>query len=290
MPFAIRRAACAILLAVVVTALPSAAPAETRLLRFPAIHGDRVVFTYGGDLWMAPASGGTATRLTAHPGLELFTRFSPDGRWIAFTGQYDGDGQVYVMPATGGVTSVALSPKGERALFSARGDIFTAPVEKGPTRNLTATSGAHDKRARWSPDGARIAFISDLSGEDELYVVAQDGSRPPERLTTGGRAMRYAPAWSADGRRIAFGDKDGKVFVHSFDDRTLREIVDAPRGQVRDYTWSPRGHHLVTMTGLNGFGSVHVWSEQEGRSAAPPTSSSTPRARPGIPTAGISSS
>jgi len=484
-PLAIRRAASATILAVVVTALPSAAPAETRLLRFPAIHGDRVVFTYGGDLWMAPASGGTATRLTAHPGLELFARFSPDGRWIAFTGQYDGDEQVYVMPATGGVpkqltyypargpltprwgwdnqvygwtpdgtavvfrssrdawtlgqtrlytvpmtggpaealpmpesgagdhspdgkqivyspffrdfrpekrygggtandlfifdlqthdarrivdhpradrdpmwigatiyftsdrdgtfnlyaydvssgriaqvtssrtwdvrwpssdkqgrivyeldgqlqvldvktgrstalridvpddglwkrparvsaagqiSSVALSPKGERALFSARGDIFTAPVEKGPTRNLTGTSGAHDKWARWSPDGARIAFISDLSGEDELYVVAQDGSRPPERLTTGGRAMRYAPVWSADGRRIAFGDKDGKVFVYSFDDRTLREIVDAPRGQVRDYTWSPRGRHLAfTMTGPNGFGGVHVWSEQDGQ-------------------------
>jgi tricorn protease len=483
----IRRAACAAVLAVLIllTALPAPAAAQTRLLRFPAIHGDRVVFTYGGDLWSAPASGGTATRLTAHPGLELFARFSPDGRWIAFTGQYDGDEQVYVMPAAGGVpkqltyypargpltprwgwdnqvygwtpdgtaivfrssrdawtlgqsrlytvpmtggpaeplpmpesgagdhspdgtqivysplfrdfrpekrygggtandlfifdletrdarriidhpradrdpmwigstiyftsdrdgtfnlyaydvssgritqattsrtwdvrwpssdkqsrivyelggelqildvktgrstalridvpddglwkrparvsaagqiTSVALSPKGERALFSARGDIFTVPVEKGPTRNLTATSGAHDKWARWSPDGTRIAFISDASGEEELYVVAQDGSAPPERLTSGGRAMRYAPAWSADGRRIAFGDKDGRLYVYSFDDKALREIADAPRGQIRDYTWSPRGHHLAfTMTGLNGFGGVHVWSEQDGR-------------------------
>jgi tricorn protease len=84
-------------------ALSSSAAAQTKLLRFPDIHGDKVAFTYGGDLWLAPVSGGTATRLTAHPGLELFAKFSPDGKTIAFTGQYDGDEQVYVVPVTGGV-------------------------------------------------------------------------------------------------------------------------------------------------------------------------------------------
>ena len=57
---------------------------------------------YGGDLWTASTSGGTATRLTAHPGVETYAKFSPDGNWIAFTGQYDGDEQVYVMPSGGG--------------------------------------------------------------------------------------------------------------------------------------------------------------------------------------------
>src|SRR5688572_33495474 len=74
------------------------ASAQTKLLRFPDIHGDRVVFTYGGDLWTASTAGGTATRLTAHPGIEAYAKFSADGKWIAFTGQYDGDEQVYVMP------------------------------------------------------------------------------------------------------------------------------------------------------------------------------------------------
>ena len=69
------------------------APAQTRLLRYPDIHGDRVVFTYGGDLWTADVSGGDASRLTATPGIELFAKFSPDGRWIAFTGQVGGDEQ-----------------------------------------------------------------------------------------------------------------------------------------------------------------------------------------------------
>ncbi len=73
------------------------------------------------------------------------------------------------------IESVGLSPKGERAVFAARGDIFSAPIEKGPTRNLTHSSGAHDKWPSWSPDGSQIAFISDMSGEEELYVVPQDG-------------------------------------------------------------------------------------------------------------------
>jgi tricorn protease len=461
----------------------SSAAAQTKLLRFPAIYGDKVAFTYAGDIWIAPATGGTATRLTAHPGVEVFARFSPDGSWIAFTGQYDGDEQVYVMPATGGIpkqltyypargpltprwgwdnqvygwshdgksiffrsdrdswtlgsthlytvpmtggpaevlpmpesgagdyspdgtkivysprfrdfrpekrysggeandlwvfdlktndakrviyspradrdpiwigntiyftsdrdgtfniysydvtsgrtaqitasktwdirwpssdhgtrivyelngelqildiktgksTPISitvpddglwkrpsrisavnqmedyqLSPKGERALFGARGDIFTVPIEKGPTRNLTNSSGAHDKWARWSPDGSKIAFISDMSGEEELYVMSEDGSGKPESLTTGGHAMRYPPEWSPDSRRIAFGDKDGKVFVYSLDDKKLSQIADAPRGQVQDYAWSPRGHYLsFSMEGPNNFETIYIWSEKD---------------------------
>jgi tricorn protease len=65
--------------------------AGTRLLRYPDVHGDRAVFTYAGDLWVAARAGGQARRLTSHPGEESFPKFSPDGKWIAFTGDYDGN-------------------------------------------------------------------------------------------------------------------------------------------------------------------------------------------------------
>jgi tricorn protease len=74
------------------------------------------------------------------------------------------------------VESFGLSPKGERAVFVARGDVFTVPIEKGPTRNLTRSSNAHEKHATWSPDGKSIAFVSDRTGEEQLWLVAQDGS------------------------------------------------------------------------------------------------------------------
>src|SRR6266446_7707997 len=76
---------------------------EARLLRFPAIHGDAIVFSYAGNLYTVPAAGGVARRLTSHEGYEMFARFSPDGKRLAFTGQYDGNTEVYVMPAEGGV-------------------------------------------------------------------------------------------------------------------------------------------------------------------------------------------
>jgi len=461
----------------------TSAYSQTKLLRFPDIRGDRVVFTYGGDLWTAPSSGGSASRLTSHPGIEVFGKFSPDGKWVAFTGQYDGDEQVYVVPTSGGdprqltfypargplaprwgwdnqvfgwtkdskriifrslrdswslpiarlysvsvdggaatafpmptagsgdlspnndeivyspqsrdfrsekrygggqanqlfifnlgsnaakritegpratrdamwigdtiffnsdrdghfnlyaysvpggrttqvttsrswdvrwpssdnegqivyelngelvvmdarskkstpisinvpdegnwsrpsrvsaanlIESVGLSPKGERALFAARGDIFTAPIEKGPTRNLTDSSGAHDKWPSWSPDGSQIAFISDKSGEEEIYLIPQDGLKPAEQITTGGSAMRYQPEWAPDGKRIAFSDKDGKLYVLTLADRKIVQVADTPRGQIRDYAWSPRGNFLAfTMSNNNQFASVFVWSAND---------------------------
>ncbi|MBP5760508.1 MAG: PD40 domain-containing protein, partial [Verrucomicrobia bacterium] len=75
---------------------------EARLLRFPAIHGDQIVFSYSGDLYTVSAQGGIARRITSDVGYEIFPKFSPDGKTIAFTGQYDGNSEVYLIPAAGG--------------------------------------------------------------------------------------------------------------------------------------------------------------------------------------------
>ena len=137
----------------------SAVSAQTKLLRFPDIHGDRVAFTYGGDIWTAPATGGTAIRLTAHPGMEVFAKFSPDGNWIAFTGQYDGDEQVYLIPATGGVPRQ-----------------LTFYPAKGP---LAPRWGWDNQVYGWSRDGKRIFFRSLRDSWSlpiaKLYSVSVDG-------------------------------------------------------------------------------------------------------------------
>ena len=83
--------------------LQGVAGAEKRLLmRFPDMHDDTIVFVYGEDIWSVPAAGGVATRLTIHDGGERFPKFSPDGAMIAFTGEYDGNADVYVMNVHGG--------------------------------------------------------------------------------------------------------------------------------------------------------------------------------------------
>ena len=156
--------------------------------------------------------------------------------------------------AAGQIESASLSPKGERALFVARGDVFTAPIEKGAMRNLTNSSNAHDKHAAWSPDGAKIAFVSDLDGEDELYWINQDGTGKAEELTHGFHAMLYHLTWAPDGKRIAFGDKDGKLYVLTLEDKKIAQIAQNPRGQIGSYPWSADGGYLAyTMDGASGF-------------------------------------
>jgi tricorn protease len=152
----IRLNAAAGLLVAATGLLPAAAAAQTRLLRFPDIAGDRVAFCHAGDIWTAPVKGGNATRLTAHPGLELFPRFSPDGKWIAFTGQYEGDEQVYVIPAEGG------QPR-QLTYYPARGPF--APRH-----------GSDNQVVGWTPDGASIVFRSQrvadgIRSEGALFTV-----------------------------------------------------------------------------------------------------------------------
>ncbi len=473
------------------TALAGGPAGPTKLLRFPDVYGDEVVFCYGGDIWKASIHGGTAVRLTAHPGQEVFPKFSPDGKWIAFTGQYDGDEQVYVMPSGGGepkrltyypaegplaprwgydnlvygwtpdgksvlfrsmryghpdrpgqlytvskdggpavplpmpqagaadfspdgkrlvysplwrdfrtwkryqggwaqdlyiydlatnavkpvapsprterdpmwigdaiyfvsdrtgtlnlykydlatekVTALTksdtwdvrwassdnaktivfeeggelvtfdvaterttripitvpddglwdrpsrvsaaahvedfdLSPKGERALFAARGDVFTAPIENGPTRNLTRSPGAHDRAAAWSPDGKQVAFISDQSGEEEIWLVAQDGSEAPKALTHGSHERLYRPVWSPDGKRLAYSDKEGRIFVVRVPEGDKVQVADERNFQVTDYVWSPCGGWLAfSLSQPNGERALYVWGvgEDKARQVTP---------------------
>lgn len=100
-----------------------------------------------------------------------------------------------------------ISPSGKRAVFAARGDLFSVPAEHGPIRNLTRSSGSAERYPAWSPDGQQVAFFSDASGEYELTVMPADGSGEAETLTTLGPGFRYQPHWSPDGEHLVFIDQ-----------------------------------------------------------------------------------
>ena len=465
-------------LALIVLTAGVASAEGTKLLRYPDIHGDTVVFSYAGDIWKTLIDSGTAIRLTAHPGIEVFPKISPDGQWIAFTGQYDGDEQIYVMPADGGeprqltfypafgplaarwgsdnqvcgwtpdgrsvlfrshrddfavnesrlfvvdhagglpralpmptsgsgsyspdkkkilysplardfrtwkkyeggwaqdlwlfdlesheavnatqhprtdrdpmwtargvffnsdrdgrlniyrldpttlavtkltdhddgdvrwpsadrdgriiyelngelylleadreptlieisvrdeglyrrpeyirvedrIETFELSPKGRRALFVARGDVFTAPAKHGPARNLTRSSSAHDRDASWSPDGKLIAYISDASGEEELWLVDQGGKSPARQLTSGNTTRFYHPVWSPDSKRIAVINKDGEILFADVESGALTRIGTSGAWYLRDYSWSPDSRYLAyTAQESNFFRSLNIW-------------------------------
>ncbi len=434
------------------------AQSDARLLRFPAIHGNQIVFSYAGDLYTVSASGGTARKITNDVGNELFARFSPDGKWLAFTGQYDGNTEVFLIPSAGGVpkrltytatlgrddvsdrmgpnnivmtwkddktivyrsrrierndfigqlfyasvdggspeqlpvprggfcsfspdkkkmaynrvfrefrtwkryrggqaddvwiydfetkqitnvtnspgqdiipmwkgnkiyfasdrdarmnlfvhdleskqtkkltnftefdvkfpslgdnaivfenggyiykldlateeaqkvpisiqedfdigrgglrdvskevTNFEISPDGSRGLFGARGDVFTVPAEHGNTRNLTNTSGVHERNSKWSPDGKWIAYISDASGEDEIYVTAQDGKGSPVQLTKNADTYKYQILWSPDSKKLVWGDKKLRLQYVDVDSKNITLVAQAKSWEITQYNWSP---------------------------------------------------
>jgi tricorn protease len=470
-----------ILALLLLVAAPAANAGDTRLLRFPDIHGDRVAFAYGGDLYTAPVDGGVARRLTSHEGQELYPKFSPDGQWIAFSAEYSGTRQVWVMPAEGGeprqltfyndvgpmpprggtdyrvldwtpdgqhilvranrtpygerdgvpilvpfaggmerplgppetgggmlsgdgktyvytpidrefrtwkrhrggraqnvwtydlennssrqltefvgtdhqpmwvdgriywvsdreytlnlfamdidggnvgqvtdfedfdvlwpssdrrrivfengghiwlhdpvasetrrlsiqvrgdrphtlagfknvssnIESFDIAPKGERAVFGARGEIFTVPAQHGEIRNISRTPEAREISVAWSPDGEWISYLSDATGEYEVYVRRQDGSGEPRRITRDGEVWRFPPVWSPDSKKLAFADTANRLNYVEIESGRVR-VVDTTRhtnASFRDltqYAWSPDSEWLA-YTKVNESFNSSIW-------------------------------
>ena len=159
---------------------------EARLLRFPAIHGNQLVFSYAGDLYTVDANGGMARRLTSSPGYEMFAHFSPDGKYIAFTGQYDGNTEVFVIPAEGGV------PK--RLTFTATLSRDDIGDRMGPNNLVMA----------WTPDSKYIIYRSRKesfnSFKGSLFKVSIDGGLSEQLPLSFGGFCSYSP----DGSKLAF--------------------------------------------------------------------------------------
>jgi tricorn protease len=457
---------------------------ESRLLRFPAINGNQVVFTCAGDLYSVPLAGGVARKLTSNIGYEMFAHFSPDGSRIAFTGQYDGNTEVFTMPSQGGIpqritftatlnrddvsdrmgpnnivmcwtpdgksiiyrsrkqtfndftgqlfkvsvnggmseelplttggfcsfspdgkklafnkvfrefrtwkyykggmaddisifdfdtkevksisntisqeifpmwiddeiyflsdrdrtmnlfvyniksaetkkvtnfteydikfpsfsnktivfenggfiykydvttksvekisiqviddlgysrtafkdaskniASGDISPNGERVVFSARGDIYTVPSDKGITRNLTSSSDAHDRAAVWSPDGKYIAYLSDKSGEYEVYMEPQDGSSEAVKLTDGTNNYIFRISWSPDSKKILFSDRLGRLQYVEVASKKVTLVEKNNNGTINSYSWSPDSKWITfTEADANKFNLVYVYNVEK---------------------------
>lgn len=458
---------------------------EMRLLRFPTMNNNTIVFTYAGDLYSVDAKGGTARKLTNDIGTELFAKFSPDGKHIAFTGQYDGNTEVYLIPAEGGipkrltftptlgrddvsdrmgpnnivtgwkdnstivyrtrgwefndmkgklftvsinggdpvqvplprggfnsfspdgsklaynrmfrefrtwkryrggqaddisiydfktkktenitnnpaqdifpmwagdkiyfisdrdsrlnlfsydlksketkkltdfkdfdvkfpslgdksivfenggyiysvdfatekvtkhsisidadfvsgrggmidvsknVSNFEIAPDGKRALFGARGELFTVPLKNGPTRNLTNTSGVHERSSKWSPDGKWIAFISDESGEDEIYIIPQDGSAKATKLTSGAETYKYGLIWSPDSKKLLWNDKNQKLQFVDIDSKKVTLVDEAEAWEINSFEWSPDNKWIsYSKPEVDVMSRIYLYSLENGK-------------------------
>ncbi len=163
------------------------------------------------------------------------------------------------------IQNVWISPKGKRALFEARGEIFSVPAEHGVIRNLTMTSGVAERYPAWSPDGKLMAYWSDCSSEYELTVCnANDGSEE-RKLTSYGHGYRYQPYWSPDSKKLAFIDKSMTIYIYDIE-KNQSQTVDKGLWMYHyalshfRASWSPDSRWLAYTRGNeNRQGAIYLY-------------------------------
>lgn len=171
--------------------------------------------------------------------------------------------QPRTVKAAKSITSAAISPTGVRAVFEARGDIFTVPLKKGDIRNLTRTDSAAERYPAWSPDGKSIAYFSDVSGEYELHVRDQSGYGDPKKYTLGkAPSYYYRPVWSPDSKRIAYHDVRANIWMLDLASGE-NTLIDTETYYTRsiDINWSPDSQWLAYAKNLkNHLNAVFFYS------------------------------
>ncbi|HEU4875594.1 MAG TPA: hypothetical protein VFT44_20965, partial [Pyrinomonadaceae bacterium] len=225
--------------------LATAIPAfgrEARLVRYPHYHNGRIVFSYLGDIWTADENGQNVQRLTVNRARDVYGRFSPDGKWITFSSDRNGNLDVYLIPAGG-----------------------------GNAKQLTSHS-AEDTVLGWSADSRSVLFSSNR-GEDfmpQLYLVSTEGGMPWKAGTDMGVQASYSP----DGKRLAYNQKSQaywrKFYRGSYQsDVMIMDVAAKKFTQVTDFegldSWPMWGHdgHIYFVSDRDGNGLTNIWRVSE---------------------------
>ncbi|MGB7555709.1 MAG: PDZ domain-containing protein, partial [Candidatus Korobacteraceae bacterium] len=168
-----------------------------------------------------------------------------------------------------------ISPDGKRAVFSARGDVFTVPAKEGSIRNLTRTPGIRERYAVWSPDGRWVAYVSDRTGEDELYMTPQDGLGQEARITFDGNMFRLPPVWSPDSQKLVFADKEARLFYVDIHEKKPVSIDKGLYDDITDYQWSPDSRWVTyAKSSDNRNHVIYVYNLADKKSTSVTTSAS----------------
>ncbi len=201
---------------------------------FPVLNaaagGGKVVYEQAGYLHLLDPKTNAAQRMTIGVPADLREtrqRFVKGANWIR---------------------NAALSPTGARAAFEFRGEIVTVPAEKGDPRNLTNSTGAHDRSPAWSPDGTRVAFFSDASGEYQLHIASQDGKSDVSTVRLNGAGFYSELQWSPDSKQLAYMDNSQALFVLDLASGASTKVAAAKvYGPVSSVTfgWSPDSRWLA---------------------------------------------
>jgi tricorn protease len=230
---------------------------EGRFMTYPSIHKDKIIFTYEEDLWVVSAQGGTASRITTFPGSESYSKFSPDGQWIAFTASYDGSPAVYLMPAEGGApvrltytpgsaSVVGWSPDGKKVVFRS---MFENVIGRDPNLYYISLKGGAPERfpldrgvlVSFSPDGKK--FLYARRGDEEYYWKRYKGGRYMDIWMYDSTAKAYTPV----------SDYIGKNSYPMWVDDTMYFVSDRGNGIANFYAQKIGTKEVTPVTSYPDF-------------------------------------
>jgi tricorn protease len=208
-----------------------------------------IIFEYGPDLQILDlASGKTRAVSVSIPGDQSGLRPRP-------------------VDVSKFVTSFSLSPSGTHVAIEARGDIWTTPVKDGTPRNLTHSSGAAERSPAWSPDGRWIAYLSDATGEYELYATQSDGRGETRQLTKNGSTFRTNVGWSPDSKYLTFADKTGALYLVPLAGGQAKLITTDPYARTLNCNWSPDSRWITYAhaIGRRQVGAIFLYNVETGK-------------------------
>ncbi len=259
--------------------------------QIPVWSGDDIFFASDRDLklniWKYNVNTRATSQVTTHKDFDVMWPSGGDG-WLA----YENGGFLYTLNLATGVStkltvnihfdnpnllpfwknvkddvhSASVSPTGKRALFDARGDIFSVPAENGIIENLTETQGIREIFPTWSPDGRTISYISDQTGEYEIYLLENKKGATPRQVTFNSSAWKYQPLWSPDSRYLLFSDRTLKLQLLDVASGKITDIDKATQNEIRTYDISPDSRWVAyTREGSNSQPAIWVYDITTGQ-------------------------
>ena len=220
-------------------------------IKFPSIGKESIVFEQAGYIWRYDLANGK----TAPVPIEIKEDFA--------------SGRSAFIDASKNIQSVSTAPDAQRVVVVARGDLFSVPMKEGTARNLTKTSNAHERDAVWSPDGKWIAYNSDATGENELYVRSQDGKGQPQQVTSNADTYYYQAIWSPDSKKLLWSDRLQRLRYVDVASKAVTQVDQDKEGEISGYDWSPDSQWIAwSRPEENGGDRVYLFSTVDKKTTA----------------------
>jgi len=220
-------------------------------IKFPSIGKESIVFEQAGYIWRYDLANGK----TAPVPIDIKEDFA--------------SGRSAFIDASKHIQSVSTAPDAQRVIAVARGELFSVPMKEGTARNLTRTSNAHERDAVWSPDGKWIAYNSDATGENELYVRSQDGKGQPQQVTSGADTYYYQAIWSPDSKKLLWSDRLQRLRYVDVGSKAVTQVDQDKEGEIAGYDWSPDSQWIAwSRPEENGTDKVYLYSTVDKKTTA----------------------